>query len=66
MLGSSQFLVLVSNNLFNWLFQLQLRPLTCYLPIRQDDFDLRSHIESSGHAVSLVEVEGHERGFLNV
>lgn len=29
----------------------QARPLTRYLPIRKDDFDLRSHIESSGHSV---------------
>ncbi|XP_062894338.1 pleckstrin homology-like domain family B member 1 isoform X12 [Mobula hypostoma] len=27
----------------------QARPLTRYLPIRKEDFDLRSHIESSGH-----------------
>nr|XP_020649683.1 pleckstrin homology-like domain family B member 1 [Pogona vitticeps] len=29
----------------------QARPLTRYLPIRKEDFDLRSHIESSGHSV---------------
>ncbi|XP_053125995.1 pleckstrin homology-like domain family B member 1 isoform X11 [Hemicordylus capensis] len=29
----------------------QARPLTRYLPIRKEDFDLRSHIESSGHCV---------------
>ncbi|XP_026862270.2 pleckstrin homology-like domain family B member 2 isoform X1 [Electrophorus electricus] len=27
----------------------QSRPLTRYLPVRRDDFDLRSHIEVSGH-----------------
>ncbi|XP_015245035.1 PREDICTED: pleckstrin homology-like domain family B member 2 isoform X2 [Cyprinodon variegatus] len=27
----------------------QSRPLTRYLPIRKDDFDLRAHIESAGH-----------------
>ncbi|KAK7881332.1 hypothetical protein WMY93_029741 [Mugilogobius chulae] len=27
----------------------QSRPLTRYLPVRKDDFDLRSHIESAGH-----------------
>lgn len=30
---------------------LQARPLTRYLPIRKEDFDLRLHIESSGHSV---------------
>ncbi|XP_058865807.1 pleckstrin homology-like domain family B member 1 isoform X17 [Acipenser ruthenus] len=29
----------------------QARPLTRYLPIRKEQFDLRSHIESSGHNV---------------
>ncbi|XP_056868473.1 pleckstrin homology-like domain family B member 2 isoform X3 [Takifugu flavidus] len=28
----------------------QSRPLTRYLPIRKDDFDLRAHIESAGHS----------------
>ncbi|XP_059390834.1 pleckstrin homology-like domain family B member 2 isoform X2 [Carassius carassius] len=27
----------------------QSRPLTRYLPVRKDDFDLRSHIDSAGH-----------------
>ncbi|XP_054853673.1 pleckstrin homology-like domain family B member 1 isoform X4 [Eublepharis macularius] len=29
----------------------QARPLTRYLPIRKEDFDLRAHVESSGHSV---------------
>ncbi|XP_072567508.1 pleckstrin homology-like domain family B member 2 isoform X2 [Paramormyrops kingsleyae] len=29
----------------------QSRPLTRYLPVRKDDFDLRGHIESAGHHV---------------
>lgn len=29
---------------------LQSRPLTRYLPVRKDDFDLRAHIESAGHS----------------
>ncbi|XP_077064877.1 pleckstrin homology-like domain family B member 1 isoform X37 [Siphateles boraxobius] len=29
----------------------QARPMTRYLPIRKEEFDLRSHIESSGHSV---------------
>ncbi|XP_029434985.1 pleckstrin homology-like domain family B member 2 isoform X7 [Rhinatrema bivittatum] len=29
----------------------QARPLTRYLPVRKEDFDLRSHIESAGHNV---------------
>ncbi|XP_014350590.1 pleckstrin homology-like domain family B member 1 isoform X7 [Latimeria chalumnae] len=29
----------------------QARPLTRYLPIRKEDFDLRTHVESSGHNV---------------
>ncbi|XP_054032180.1 pleckstrin homology-like domain family B member 1 isoform X6 [Dryobates pubescens] len=29
----------------------QARPLTRYLPIRKEDFDLRLHIETSGHSV---------------
>lgn len=39
--------------LFQWthsLFSLQSRPLTRYLPVRKDDFDLRAHIESAGHS----------------
>ncbi|KAG9332388.1 hypothetical protein JZ751_014984 [Albula glossodonta] len=44
------------------------RPLTRYLPVRKDDFDLRSHIEAAGHStdtcyhVSLTEKTC--RGFL--
>ncbi|XP_077480426.1 pleckstrin homology-like domain family B member 1 isoform X2 [Stigmatopora argus] len=30
--------------------RLQSRPLTRYLPVRKDDFDLRAHIESAGHS----------------
>nr|XP_034972235.1 pleckstrin homology-like domain family B member 2 isoform X9 [Zootoca vivipara] len=29
----------------------QSRPLTRYLPVRKEDFDLRSHIETSGHNI---------------
>ncbi len=29
----------------------QARPMTRYLPIRKEEFDLRSHIESSGHSL---------------
>ncbi|KAG9348553.1 hypothetical protein JZ751_002289 [Albula glossodonta] len=29
----------------------QARPMTRYLPIRKEEFDLRTHIESSGHNV---------------
>ncbi|XP_050985056.1 pleckstrin homology-like domain family B member 1 isoform X2 [Labeo rohita] len=29
----------------------QARPMTRYLPIRKEEFDLRCHIESSGHSV---------------
>ncbi|XP_064879535.1 pleckstrin homology-like domain family B member 1 isoform X9 [Oncorhynchus nerka] len=29
----------------------QARPMTRYLPIRKEEFDLRSHVESSGHNV---------------
>ncbi|XP_053547302.1 pleckstrin homology-like domain family B member 1 isoform X18 [Bombina bombina] len=46
----------------------QARPLTRYLPIRKEDFDLRSHIESSGHAVDacshIILNEKMCRGFL--
>lgn len=31
-------------------FYFQSRPLTRYLPVRKDDFDLRAHIESAGHS----------------
>ncbi|NXY77684.1 PHLB1 protein, partial [Glareola pratincola] len=33
----------------------QARPLTRYLPIRKEDFDLRLHIESSGHSVDTCD-----------
>ncbi|XP_060054380.1 pleckstrin homology-like domain family B member 2 isoform X14 [Erinaceus europaeus] len=29
----------------------QARPLTRYLPVRKEDFDLRSHVETAGHNV---------------
>ncbi|XP_059931457.1 pleckstrin homology-like domain family B member 1 isoform X2 [Gadus macrocephalus] len=29
----------------------QARPMTRYLPIRKEEFDLRTHVESSGHGV---------------
>ncbi|XP_075398658.1 pleckstrin homology-like domain family B member 2 isoform X2 [Tenrec ecaudatus] len=29
----------------------QARPLTRYLPVRKEDFDLRSHVETAGHSV---------------
>lgn len=31
--------------------RVQSRPLTRYLPVRKDDFDLRAHIESAGHSL---------------
>nr|DBA16160.1 TPA: hypothetical protein GDO54_003580 [Pyxicephalus adspersus] len=46
----------------------QARPLTRYLPIRKEDFDLRTHIESSGHVVDacshVIINEKMCRGFL--
>ncbi|XP_067107887.1 pleckstrin homology-like domain family B member 2 isoform X1 [Osmerus mordax] len=46
----------------------QSRPLTRYLPVRKDDFDLLSHIESAGHSVAtcfhLALTEKTCRGFL--
>ena len=33
--------------------QQQQRPLTRYLPVRADGFDLRQHIETAGHQVEL-------------
>ncbi|XP_072011657.1 pleckstrin homology-like domain family B member 1 isoform X13 [Engystomops pustulosus] len=46
----------------------QARPLTRYLPIRKEDFDLRTHIESSGHVVDacshVILTEKMCRGFL--
>ncbi|XP_066495349.1 pleckstrin homology-like domain family B member 1 isoform X12 [Tiliqua scincoides] len=46
----------------------QARPLTRYLPIRKEDFDLRSHIESSGHSVDtcshIILSEKMCRGYL--
>ncbi|XP_035382248.1 pleckstrin homology-like domain family B member 2 isoform X5 [Electrophorus electricus] len=46
----------------------QSRPLTRYLPVRKDDFDLRSHIESAGHNVEtcyhVSVTEKTCRGFL--
>ncbi|XP_029026109.1 pleckstrin homology-like domain family B member 1 isoform X4 [Betta splendens] len=31
----------------------QARPMTRYLPIRKEEFDLRSHVESSGHSIEM-------------
>ena len=33
----------------------QQRPLTRYLPIRNENFDLRAHIESAGHQIDLCQ-----------
>ena len=30
------------------------RPLTRYLPVRNEHFDLRSHIETAGHQIELL------------
>ncbi|KAM6959059.1 pleckstrin homology-like domain family B member 1 isoform 1-T1 [Aplochiton taeniatus] len=46
----------------------QARPMTRYLPIRKEEFDLRSHIESSGHNVetcyTLILTEKMCKGYL--
>ncbi|XP_077106728.1 pleckstrin homology-like domain family B member 1 isoform X11 [Ranitomeya variabilis] len=46
----------------------QARPLTRYLPIRKEDFDLRTHVESSGHVIDacshIILTEKMCRGFL--
>ncbi|XP_056298067.1 pleckstrin homology-like domain family B member 1 isoform X2 [Pseudoliparis swirei] len=46
----------------------QARPMTRYLPIRKEEFDLRSHVESSGHSVEtcrhLLLTDKMCRGFL--
>ncbi|XP_063063482.1 pleckstrin homology-like domain family B member 2 isoform X2 [Engraulis encrasicolus] len=46
----------------------QARPLTRYLPVRKDDFDLRGHIESAGHNIEtcyhISITEKTCRGFL--
>ncbi|XP_055370258.1 pleckstrin homology-like domain family B member 1 isoform X11 [Betta splendens] len=34
-------------------FSQQARPMTRYLPIRKEEFDLRSHVESSGHSIEM-------------
>uniref|UniRef100_A0A8D0B7P8 Pleckstrin homology like domain family B member 2 n=1 Tax=Salvator merianae TaxID=96440 RepID=A0A8D0B7P8_SALMN len=46
----------------------QSRPLTRYLPVRKEDFDLRSHIETAGHNIEtcyhISLTEKTCRGFL--
>ncbi len=45
----------------------QARPLTRYLPVRDNDFDLRHHLETSGHqaAAEGVYIDAHScRGYL--
>lgn len=57
--------------LFLLLLQIQNRPLTRYLPVRgdEDQFDLRAHIESSGHQLELcphvIVTKTTARGFLS-
>lgn len=50
------------------MFFLLQRPLTRYLPVREDDFDLRQHIESTGHNLGtcpFVEVTSTQcKGYL--
>lgn len=41
----------ISDYIYQQIFSLQARPMTRYLPIRKEEFDLRSHVESSGHCV---------------
>ena len=43
--------VFISNDIYQPMFSSQARPMTRYLPIRKEEFDLRSHVESSGHCV---------------
>lgn len=33
------------------MFSSQARPMTRYLPNRKEEFDLRAHVESSGHSI---------------
>lgn len=33
------------------MFSPQARPMTRYLPNRKEEFDLRAHVESSGHSI---------------
>lgn len=41
-----------SSDLKQWeSFSSQARPMTRYLPNRKEEFDLRAHVESSGHSV---------------
>ncbi|XP_072470135.1 pleckstrin homology-like domain family B member 2 isoform X4 [Notamacropus eugenii] len=46
----------------------QARPLTRYLPVRKEDFDLRSHVETAGHNIEtcyhVCITEKTCRGFL--
>ncbi|XP_033952915.1 pleckstrin homology-like domain family B member 1 isoform X1 [Pseudochaenichthys georgianus] len=46
----------------------QARPMTRYLPIRKEEFDLRSHVEASGHSVEtcyhLILTEKMCKGYL--
>nr|XP_057936670.1 pleckstrin homology-like domain family B member 1 isoform X3 [Doryrhamphus excisus] len=46
----------------------QARPMTRYLPIRKEEFDLRAHIEASGHSVEtcyhIILTEKMCKGFL--
>ncbi|EHB03105.1 Pleckstrin-like protein domain family B member 2 [Heterocephalus glaber] len=46
----------------------QARPLTRYLPVRKEDFDLRSHVETAGHNIDtcyhISITEKTCRGFL--
>ncbi|KAK1888181.1 Pleckstrin like domain family B member 2 [Dissostichus eleginoides] len=46
----------------------QARPMSRYLPIRKEEFDLRSHVEASGHSVEtcyhLILTEKMCKGYL--
>uniref|UniRef100_A0A8C3J5H2 PH domain-containing protein n=1 Tax=Calidris pygmaea TaxID=425635 RepID=A0A8C3J5H2_9CHAR len=59
---------LSANGLCRAALLFQARPLTRYLPIRKEDFDLRLHIESSGHSVDtcyhLILTEKMCKGYL--
>lgn len=48
---AQRFSTRVTGPIANGLRLPQARPMTRYLPIRKEEFDLRSHVESSGHSV---------------
>ena len=61
--------MIYERDIYDFFSHPQARPLTRYLPIKSQDFDLRQHIETAGHNVedcqALILTQSSCRGYLH-